>query len=57
MFGIEKDKKEFLNAEVAKSSYNNASIIFGFVFISVGLILVYLDIKRRKEKKIEMVAH
>jgi len=52
-FGIENDKKEFLNAEVAISSYNSESIIFGFVFIIVGSILLYLDIKRRKKKKIE----
>ena len=52
-FGIENDKKEFLNAEVAISSYNNTSIIFGFVFIIVGSILLYLDIKRRKKKKIK----
>jgi len=46
-----------LNAEVAISSYNNASIVFGFVFIFLGSILLYLDIKRKMKKKIEMEAH
>jgi len=52
-FGIENDKKEFLNAEIAISKYNDGSIIFGFVFVLVGLILLYFDIKRRKKKKNE----
>ena len=53
-FGIENDKKEFLNAENAIREYNsNVALSFGFAFVIVGLILLYLDIKRRKKKKIE----
>jgi len=54
VFGIENDKKEFLNAEIAIREYNsNITVFFGFAFVTVGLILLYKDIKRRKKKKIE----
>ena len=54
VFGIENDKKEFLNAEIAIREYNsNVTVFFGFAFVTVGLILFYKDIKRRKKKKIE----
>jgi hypothetical protein len=52
-FGIENDKIEFLNAKIAIRNYNSGSILFGIAFIIVGLILLYLDIKRRTKKKIE----
>ena len=54
IFGIENNKKEFLNPDITVRQYNsNSASIFEFAFVVVGLILLYLDIKRRKKKKIE----
>ena len=53
-FGIDSKTKEFLNPDNVIREYNSeTALVFGLVFITAGMILLYFDVKRRKKRKLE----
>lgn len=56
--GISSKAREFLNAEKGIRIHNSKTpLVFGLVFLIAGMILLYLDIKRRKKWKLQRAAN